>query len=195
MDYKKASDSELLLSCRKDDNRAFAVLFQRYFKGVYQYALRYGKDEHVAEELAMDVMYRFWEKRNDINNGETVSSYLLVAVRRRVIDHWRKKELEAVDISALPVESLPETAPADAHLEHLELEKIYQASLTTLHPKEKEVFLLSREEGLSYPQIAERMGISVNTVKSHMKTSLRTFRNHISPYSDLVVVLMTLLFQ
>lgn len=190
MDYKHASDIELLQRCQQDDMRAYTTLFQRYFKSMYAFALKHSGDEYISEELAMDVMYRFWEKRAQVRDGATLRSYLFVSMRRAVIDHWRKKEVSSIDIAELSPETLPESDAADTQLKSLEMERLYRESLARLNPKEREVFLLSREEECTYPQIAERMGISVNTVKTHMSSGLRTFRLHLSAYTDLILLLI-----
>lgn len=195
MDYRDASDIELWQSCLQDDMRAYTTIFQRYFKSIYTYALKHSRDEYVAEELAMDVMYRFWEKRAQIRDGASLRSYLFVSIRRAIIDHWRKKEARSIDIAALPPEELPESDAADIRLKSLEMERLYQESLAALNPKEREVFLLSREDELTYPQIAERMGISINTVKTHMSSSLRALRMHLSAYTDLILLLIVALLS
>ncbi|MCW3463948.1 RNA polymerase sigma factor [Chitinophaga nivalis] len=194
MDYNQATDMDLWQCCLRDDLQAYTALFQRYFRSLYTFALKHTNNSFAAEELAMDVMYRFWEKRASIREGANLRAYLFTAVKRAVIDHWRKKELAVTDIAVITPESLPRAASTDAGLEGVEMEQLYQISLALLSTKEREVFLLSREEGLTYAQIAARMNISVNTVKTHMTSSLRTFRQLLSPHTDLIISLLFILY-
>ena len=84
---------------------------------------------------------------------------------------------------------------AEERLKYIELEKLYNQKLTELSPQRQKVFRMSREENMTYPQIAKRLDLSVNTVENYMVASLSFFRKHLKEYTDQIVLLViTLLF-
>lgn len=174
MSFKDLPDCLLLEKCHNDDQQAYNILFQRYFKSLYGYALKYTKDNALSEELAIDVMFRLWQKRIDISWDINLSAYLFRSIKNALISHWRKKELQTVTL--VDEEITQEARPADYDLQRQDLEKLYHQTVDTLSPQCKLVFKMSREEEMTYQQIAEAMNISVNTVKEHMSVALKGIR-------------------
>lgn len=190
MAFKDLPDHLLLEKCRQDDQNAFNTVFGRYFESVYTYALRHVQDRAIAEELAMDVLFRFWQRRATIASDTNIPAYLFTSVKNGLADHWRKKEL--VTLPLMHIEQSLKSRPADYELNNRELQQLYQQSVNALSPQCREVFKLSREEELTYPQIAERMNLSVNTVKTHMLSALKGMRLKLANYTDLPLVFITL---
>ena len=189
IDYTKLSDQELIQECSRDNMRAFNQLFERYFPALHRFAVNYVKDAAVAEELAMDLMHNIWKKRGMLEIKGGVDHYLFGAMKNVLFNHIRKRALETVNLDEL-AEVPVSAAQADHQLEYKELEKIYQLKLSQLSPQRRKIFKLSREENMTYPQIAKDMNLSINTIKTQMLVSLRFLRESMNEHMDMTVSLL-----
>lgn len=176
MDYALVSDFDLWRHCQNDDIRAYNELFRRYDPKLRWLAARYLKDFMQAEEAVMDMMYNIWIKRKQIGAIENVSNYMFRAMRNLLITRLRKKLPQLVDLEELNPQDYLERS-ADFHLREREAEQLYQEALDSLSPQRQKAFRLSREENLSYREIAIELGLSVNTVERHITSALKCLRN------------------
>jgi len=127
-----------------------------------------------AEELVQDVMFKVWERREHLAMGDELKTYLYRATRNHALNLLRRRRLERLWQAMLPREepSVAAEEPDDSS----ELERAVRAAIDALPDRCREVFLLSREHGLSYAAIAATMGISVKTVETQMGRALKALR-------------------
>jgi RNA polymerase sigma-70 factor (family 1) len=193
-DYKKLSDQILLGKCREDDTRAYEQLFERYFNVLYDFSLNYVRNSAIAEELVMDLMLNIWQKRYELEIAGEVSSYLFSAMKNTLFNFIRRKQSQTVSIEPALEYRLVEKRSADHELQHKELEQVYQSKLKELSPQRRKIFKLSREEDMTYLQIAKSMDLSVNTIKTQMLASLKYFRENLKEHIDITMLLVLILF-
>jgi RNA polymerase sigma-70 factor (family 1) len=170
------TDSHLIELWRTGNEKAYRTLFDRYFYKLYNYTLKLISDKNVSEEIVMDVMLAVWQKRDLLNTSLSFSAYLYKSVKNRLIDHLRKQNLPTVSLDQSLVEP-PSSFITDSRLLHKELECLYRTSLNRLPPQKKRIFTMSREEGSSYKEIADRLQLSKNTVENHMVAALRLLKD------------------
>jgi RNA polymerase sigma-70 factor (ECF subfamily) len=176
MVYKNVPDIELWQQCQANDLHAYNELFSRYLPKLLRLASRYIKDEMLVEELCMDQLYVLWDKRHSISIRFNFSNYLFRAMRNRVMNQLRKNIVLLSDPAlAMNAPQLTGT-PADYQLLSDEADLTYQQALNELSPQRRKVFLLSREENLSYREIAQELSLSVNTVENYMTAALVSLR-------------------
>lgn len=178
MNMKLVIDSVLVESCRAGNEKAYQELFRRYFSRLCSYTRKCIADAPASEELVMDVMLTIWQKKHLLNGDLPLFPYLFQSVKNRIIDHLRKQNIPTVSLDY----HCPEAASpliADSRLLHKELECIYKTGLEQLPPKKKLIFRMSREEGNSYQEIADKLRISKNTVENHMVAAIRLLRTHV----------------
>lgn len=190
MALKGLSDNNLLKECGKDNLKAFDILFERYSGKLYNYALRYINDEHLAEEAMMDLMLWVWEKRHTLNVEGEFQAYIFRAMKNATIKAIRKKPLYSDPVELFENDAALITVSADHRLNEKEAEIAYLEKLNLLSPQRKRVFQLSREENLSHAEIADSMNISVFTVKNHIKASLSHFREHLKGFAEITTILI-----
>lgn len=196
MDYKHATDMELLLCCKNDDIRAYNELVDRFAPRLHKIGLRYLHDGFVVEELAMDLLFNIWERRMDISIDHSLSAYLFRAYRNMIARQLCKKipvtsPIEAVTEHEFP----PSSRTADDDLIFAQTALIYQENLARLSPQRRMVFRLSREENLSYKAIAERTGLSLNTVENYMAAALACLRRFFGKHTLHIWLTMLLTVQ
>lgn len=194
MDYKQVSDIELWQGCRQDDLQAYNELFSRFYSRMLHLASRYVSDTMKAEELCMDQLFHMWVKRHEITITGNFSGYLFRSLRNLVIDHLRKNIPAEISIDELK-EAHPIDWSADSSLLTEEVEQAYRNALNELSPQRREVFTLSREENLTYSEIAQRMNLSINTVENYMVAALGCIRKNMKAYAPTSVIVLLCLID
>jgi RNA polymerase sigma-70 factor (ECF subfamily) len=140
--------------------------------GVAQGLLR---ERAVAEEVVQDVMLELWRRREQLDVGESPRAYLLRATRNRALNHLRHLRVEqrGAAYAAGPTEAPPQGVSA---VVEDELAAALGAAVAELPARCREVFELSRVQGLAYAEIARALDISVKTVENQMGKALRVLR-------------------
>ena len=169
--------SALLVRLREGDPEAFRTLFESHFDRVMRFMRRHSRSHAEAEDLTQALFLRIWEKRQLIDPERPIDAFLFTVAHHLVVDHLRKMARSMTTMPLLPGELLPapEPDPGD-RLFHRQLEDLYHRAIAALPPRRRDVFTLSRQEGLTHQQIAHRLGISVRTVENHMAAALQSMR-------------------
>ena len=171
----------LLFGLRGGDHAAFDAIFRQWYEPAVRSAGHIVRDTGVAEELAQEVLLELWRRRESLPPDTTVGAYIMQSVRNRALNHLR--HLQVQRRSVVHVEAMTEPAEeADVALQATELEEAIAAAVDALPPRAREVFLMSRERGLRYTEIAETLGISVKTVEASMTRALRALRERLAPW-------------
>ncbi len=174
------TDDRLLVNsliAGNSSQRAFQLLFDRYRIPLYNKALQLLNCHFLAEEAVADVFLKVWSNRKALQTCLQLRAYLFKAVHNRCIDYLRKQRVEdSYAPEQLPVQQLVSTTP-EQDMMSKELKGHLQEAVNQLPPKGRAIFRLSREEGLTYSEIAEHLGISVKTVETHIRRSLCNLRH------------------
>jgi RNA polymerase sigma-70 factor (family 1) len=173
-DLNKADDTELLLLLSEGSKPAFDVLYNKYWKQVYNTAFKRLNDTDRAQDVAQDVFVQLWIRgsKSPINN---LPAYLLVAARNGVFKQMEKEaKYLAMPDSARELES-PLDQP-DANMLHEEFLKAFEDLINTLPTQQRIIFNLRFNEGLSSQEIADKLEISPKTVRNQMGRALNTLR-------------------
>lgn len=161
---------------------AFDVIYHHYSPKLFGYVFRYLKNKEDAEEIVQEVFVKIWETRSKIDLTASFDSYLFVIAYHATISLLRKRisESKAMDYVGLAQEETESLTALD-ELQFKELHEKAGKLINSLSDRQREIFLLSREEGLSHKEIAEKLNISENTVKNHMVSSLKFLRENLDP--------------
>jgi RNA polymerase sigma-70 factor (ECF subfamily) len=171
---------QLLARIRQGDRDAFERFFRGWYPRLADYAVRILRSRDAAEDAVQDVLVALWERREKLPDGSALVGYLFRSVRNRSLNQLRQRRTQGRWLATLDPEPTLEPE-AETGIEDQELDRAYRAALAEVSPRGREVFLLSRDHGLSYPQIAETLGISVKTVETLMGRVLRTLRGKLIP--------------
>jgi RNA polymerase sigma-70 factor (family 1) len=172
--YHNSPDEDLLLLWQNGNATAFDELFRRYFKPLYRYAYNNLQQSMLAEEIVMDVLLRIWKTNGQIQCPAGFKPYILRALKNAILNHFRSVAPKIISWDDMASgEEIPANSVSPDHkLLHDETRELYLAALSSLSEKKREVFILSREESLTYKEIARQLNISVNTVENYMSASL-----------------------
>jgi RNA polymerase sigma-70 factor (ECF subfamily) len=147
-------------------------LFRQYYAPLCSYAVSIVGAEDVAEDIVQLLFIQLWEtgKYREIKEPER---FLLKAVKFRCIDYLRRNRVR----NELLSENLFDTRVEPLEIREEDIEPLFQYLAAKLPEKTKQVFLLSRQSGLTYKEIAEELSISVKTVENQMGRALRILRD------------------
>jgi RNA polymerase sigma-70 factor (ECF subfamily) len=171
---------ELLIRLKKGDMLAFDQVYELYSHKLFSFVFRILKDEAEADDVVQEVFVKIWESREKLGDYKLLNSYIFTIAYNNSIDLIRKKinnnkYLEHLKISA----TINFTPSIVSQIEFDELNNEVEKLIVKLPERQKQVYLLHREEGLTYPEIAERLGISKNTVENHMVKALKYLRHNL----------------
>ncbi|MEM8506993.1 MAG: RNA polymerase sigma-70 factor [Bacteroidota bacterium] len=157
------------------------LIYEQYAPKLYNYALRFSKDEQMAKEVVQEVFVTLWEKRDSITIEGNLEAYLVKLAKFKLIDHHRKiKRLEKLYASVKVNES--EALTPEDHLAYEGTKATIFNIFKGLPKKAQRIFLLSRKAGMTNKEIATNLNISEKTVEYHIKKSLKRFRDSILSY-------------
>jgi len=182
-------DIETIRQFKADDKSAFNTIYQTYSKRILSFAYAYIKIQSDAEEIVQDVFLKVWENREKIDEYLSFESYLFTITYNTTISLLRKKVTEKQYIAYL--KSIQNTSPGNntiPEIEFTELKEKAHQIIEKLPPRQKQVFNLNREEGLTYTEIATLLNISPNTVESHMERALKTIRKKLGDISIALLI-------
>ncbi len=157
--------------------KEFEVFFRANFQAATMLAFRYLDDPGLVEDIVQESFIVLWEKQSEIyRNQEDLKRYLFVTVRNRTISYLRSIKIKHVELET----SLTQAEEDDDELySDEELAIRISKAIQKLPVKCREIFLLAYSDGLSYKDIAEKLSISKNTVKTQMVIAYRILRQEL----------------
>ena len=173
-------DLQWIREIQRGDAAACAALFRVHYVSLRDFAWRYVESADVAEELVQDLFLHIWEHRGGWEPRGTVRSYLYRAIHNRSLNHLKRRRI-AERWQALPPPDASPESPADV-LHYNELSGAVRATLDALPERRRLVFVLSRQYGMTYAEIAEMLGISVKTVETQISRTLTALRSRLNAY-------------
>ncbi|MCU0473920.1 MAG: RNA polymerase sigma-70 factor [Bacteroidales bacterium] len=189
MEYSK---QQLIDGIKQGDLAAFEELYKQYYIYLCLIAEHIVRNPSDAEEIVSDVFVRLWNIRENIKITTSIKAYLVKAVHNTSLNYLERHKISDNLTDSLSNSNYELLAwDSDYPLGQLyekEIMNILDHGINTLPDACREIFILSRNEGLTYYKIAGKLGISVNTVKTQMKIALARLHENLKDY------LMILLF-
>ena len=198
-DYKKAylfkrmeyTDQALVPLLLERDEKAFEMVFKRYFKDLHAYACSILRQAEQAEEAVQQVFFRIWDKTDRIQIPGSLAAYLYRAVHNECLNFLKHQKVKQIHqtYTVYHMQNQHEHRQP-MHLEELQ-EKIAGA-LEKLPEQCRTIFQMSRFEELRYREIADRLGLSVKTIENQMCKALKLMREELAEYlpAALLVILL-----
>jgi len=186
------SDSQIVQRIRDDNKNAFRSLYDRYSKRLYYFSLRYLCDQDEAEELVQSVFINIWEHRKSLDERMSVKNYIYRSAVNYIYNYLKKK---AIRIRFVEMEMQKGKIHSDQTYDEVffhDLERSINAIVETLPVQQKNIFQLSRYEGLSHEEIAKKLNLSVRTVENHIFRALKIIKANLkrdiffSPVSHII---------
>ena len=181
MDTNDASERALQQRIRAGDESAFDTVFRTHYAHLVRMAESVVREHALAEEVAQEVMLELWRRRETLQVEQTFRAYLLRSTRNRALNHVRHQRIVAREAAIAAIDA-PNAPSAEDEVLGTELEQAVRAAIDGLPKKCREVFLLSRDQGLKYAEIAVALEISVKTVEKRMGQALAELRQRLDQW-------------
>lgn len=189
----------LILRLIDGDEDAFCELYAAYKNRLIYFAMRFLKSREYAEDIFQDAFAVIWQGRRFINPDASFSSYLYTIMRNRILNQLRDLENQDKLKEQILSQAVDYTNETKDEILANDLKTFISRALQQLTPRQREIFEMSREQQMSHREIAETLGISVNTVQESISTSLRALRTYLEKNSvvgaDIVLLLICMNLQ
>lgn len=176
-------DIRLIQEIKKGDRNSFNILFEKYYVRLSRFALSYTKSKDLAEEAVQNMFVKIWCQRNHLEITTSVISYLFTAVKNQALNEIKKlmvrKNYEA-EYAEKPIENI-------SSLDEKSFKKEVDSAVDQLPEKCREIFILSRSDGLTYEEIAEYLNISKKTVDNQMGIAFKKLRELLKPVLSKII--------
>lgn len=191
------SEKALFALIAAGDETAFRAFFERYREKVYAATLHLGKSRLIAEELTQEVFISIWVSRGSLARVDDPVAYLYRIVYNKFNSFLRKQANEVRILAAYRQTHPAISNQTEETILLNESRAILDKAIENLSPQKKTIYRMSREQGMSYVEIARALGVSPNTVKNHLAEATRLIRQHMgqSSLSIAVIEIVTHLFR
>ncbi|MFN5477239.1 MAG: RNA polymerase sigma factor [Sphingobacteriales bacterium] len=170
----KPNDRILLAAVAADDQAAYKTLFESYYDRLYRLALLVTRSNELSEEIVSDVFIALWRNRANALEIGNLRVYLYIATRNTALNYQKtlqKKMVVRLDDLEIDLAD-PYVNPEQAFITR-EMDARIRAAIDALPPRCKMVFKLVKEDGLSYKEAAEVLGLSVGTVDNQLVIAIK----------------------
>ena len=181
-------EQNLFEKLKAGNKLAFEKLFKYYYGPLCVYASQIIRDDVSAEEIVQDFFVKFWERKNHIKIESSLKSYFFRSIKNLCLNRIKHEQIKLLHANKIISES--EQNGFGDHFIEVDLKKDIEESIAALPEKRREIFRLSREEGLKYREIAEKMSISVKTVEAQMGLAIKTLRDKLKKYNSFLFIFM-----
>jgi len=187
---REYEESTLLALLARDSEYAFQLIFDRHRDHIYKVAMLYVKSPGMAEEIVQDVFLKLWIHRRNLPQLHSLESWLYTLTRNITLNYLKKLANEWTVRDKWRKQSQQSENTADHKIRDNEYQRLLQQAIDSLPEQQKQVYRLSREQGLSYEAIGRQLNISPLTVKTHMARALAAIRSFFFRHGELFVLLL-----
>ena len=185
------TDDELLILLQKGNERAFTAIYERYHKLLYVLAYKYLKDNDTAKDAVQQIFLKLWESRSLFSIHINLRNYLYTMLKNHLLNEIRNNYTALEKNYELAQETIEYENEILSKLEEKEMtEQLYRA-IDSLPEQKKAVCLYKLKDSLSNQEIAEKMQISIPTVKTLYSQAIKLLREH---FDKLLILLLSSLF-
>jgi len=176
-------DQKLLSRLKKSDKNSLRDLFTKYHQSLFNFVLYRVKDEVIADDIVQDTFLRVWKHRNSIKPNQSFFSYIAKISNNLCMDYFRHENVKLRHQEHIP--QLTQSGadnPAIQYESKILEDKIHSIVNNSLPEKCREIFILSRVNGLANQDIAELLEVSRRTVENQLYRALKVLRSKLKDY-------------
>lgn len=185
IDLTALTDADLISRVSERDPKALEVLYDRYSRVVYSFALRIVGDPQIAEELVQEVFFRAWQQGSAFRETRgAFVTWLLSITHNMAIDEVRKRRRRPQKADSeepeLVLASMPDTSQdIEGEVWLSSLRATIEAAMWNLPPAQREAIELAYFQGLTQREISERLGEPLGTIKTRMRLGIQKLREQL----------------
>jgi RNA polymerase sigma-70 factor (ECF subfamily) len=185
----------ILQSLARGEESAFRQVYDHYAEHVYSVALLHLKQVELAEDVVQSVFLKLWESRGQLDRVAAFAGWLYVLTRNTIISILRRQGTQAAYLDFLKRRTDLFKTSFEQEISRKEQVMLVRKGIEQLSFQQRTALRLQQDEGLTYQGIAERMGISPNTVRVHLFKAMESLRHFVQMHSRDVMIVILLLFH
>ena len=184
------SDTELFHRIQKGDEKAFTIAYELYNKLIYVLSYRYLMDEERAKDVVQYVFVKLWEYRAELNIGISLKNFLFTMAKNYILNLIRNENTALEKQYEIAQQVLGYEDDLVEKLERREQMSLFYQALAKLPEQQKRICVMKIREEMSNKEIAERLNVSINTVKTHYAEALKLLRRELLKLLMIIIILM-----
>lgn len=189
MDIDFSKNEILIKHLKKGNEDAFAYLIDTHHKKLCVYAKSLCHDIYLAEDIVQNIFLNVWERRKKLKDTFSIQSYLFQSVYNEFINQYRKKAT-LITLEKEYMKTMNTIMEDNNNSELSRLIALVKQEIQELPPKCKEIFIMGKQEGLTYAEIAEHLNISFRTVENQMSKAFSIIREKVGDKMHTVLFLL-----
>jgi RNA polymerase sigma-70 factor (family 1) len=174
---------EIITAISEDNLRAFTLFYDLYFQKLYDFSKYFLNSEEMCQEAVSDVFFYLWMNRKNLPEVQNIDNYLFISVKNQSLKHKKgssKYDFESVE--QMPSDFFVDVDNPEESFITDEMTSIIGKAIDSLPDRCKVIFLMVREEGLKYKEVAEILSISERTVHGQMIIAVKKIVTAIRQY-------------
>jgi RNA polymerase sigma-70 factor (ECF subfamily) len=181
----------LFKKIQQGDMKAFELLYKNFHPRMFAYAKRFVTDNEAIKDILQELFSDFWNKKEEINIESSVSAFLFKMLHNRCIDYLRSQmiknnfaSLSSLRLSELKYRYFDFEEDPFPTIFMAEINEIVGKVIDNLPSQTKEIFRMSRNQGMKSGEIAEKLNLSIRTVEKHIYQTLKILKTQLSDYTQ-----------
>lgn len=190
----KINLNKIIVELSKDNDSSLKELFNYYYPRLFNFSKSFLKIEEGIDDIIQEVFVKIWQNRKKINSQTTFNSYIFTITRNLLLNELRSRlnnEKARAEIRNL---SLAQEYSMNEEIEYRDIKEKVDQLIETLPERQKEIFILSRTEGLSHKEIAEKLGINTKTVEYHITLAVKYLKENLKSMGVISLLYFYLFF-
>jgi RNA polymerase sigma-70 factor (ECF subfamily) len=164
-----------------DDMSAYEKLYHLLFPALFSVAFSILQNKETSEEIVSDVFLKIWNSRRDLVQLDSLLMYIFRMTKNTALTEYEKqKRKKTIDISTISDEVFLRFEDPEQKLLSSELQTALNTAIQSLPPQCQAIFQLVKEDGLRYKEVAEILGLSVNTVRNQLAIAVKKLYEQLS---------------
>ena len=185
------SEKEELELLRIASKQSFEALYHRYSGKLYNFVMKISKgDTYIAEELVQRTFIKVWETREYIDSDKSFISYLCTIAKNMLLNEYEHQTVQFIYQEYVKVNTADVDSSTEKEVDKNLLEEYIDKLADKLPPKRREIFILSRKEGLSNKKIAERLHITESTIETQLSKALAFMKSQMQKHYELILIIL-----
>jgi RNA polymerase sigma-70 factor (ECF subfamily) len=187
------TEKEELDLLRSASQQAFEQLYHRYSGKLYNFLMKVSKgDSYIAEELVQRTFIKVWETKEYVNPEKSFISYLCTIAKNMLLNEYEHQSVQFIYHEYIKVNAIDEDRSTEKQVDKDLLEDYIDKLANELPPKRREIFILSRKQGLSNKEIALQLQISESTIETQLSKALIFMKTQIQKHYEFILMILLL---
>jgi RNA polymerase sigma-70 factor (family 1) len=190
------TDTLLFRQIAEGNEQAYTQIFHSFTPKLYSFLLKITRDEQLARELLQDTFLKLWQHRAELQRVEQPAAWLYKVASNTALQHLRQQTTRQRIQQAYNKEVTgSDNRTGESVLETKEMTTLLQQAVESLPEKRRQIYLMSRQQGMRHAEIAEQLHLSVQTVKNQLGTAITQIREHLRRETGLSLATIALLLS